>query len=366
MGPSQRYALVQSFQYRDAELLLQRHHVRSRIACYVNPNARCPVCDDPVFFYANAAGSRVYFDDLGPPWPKHGCTDRGIPTTASPQIARRSGGLTQELLKAANIIGMFDHATGHEATSALSPIIILDVITGAQSTVISGEHIGILPRRGFTARVRGHGFSLKSGDIVGEQNGIISYVDPITLKPMQFRDGGEPEPFQSLQVTAESALITRPAASQAVLIRGRLSRTGKPSKPEPSGDLTADEIRHFGGDEQSLGKLLSIYVPLIRQYAREQTRKPKDVCQRLNREGHKTMAGEAWTNRLVFFLLKLLFERETPAAAKQKPPPERGLEGTKRPISKPASSPSQTSTTDTLIAKLGHLGRVTIGKPRNA
>lgn len=27
------------------------------------------------FFYQNEFGSRVYFDDLGPPWPKHPCTD---------------------------------------------------------------------------------------------------------------------------------------------------------------------------------------------------------------------------------------------------------------------------------------------------
>jgi len=28
-----------------------------------------------VFFYQNSAGSRVFFDDIGPPWPKHPCTD---------------------------------------------------------------------------------------------------------------------------------------------------------------------------------------------------------------------------------------------------------------------------------------------------
>lgn len=31
-----------------------------------------------MFFYSNEFGSRVYFDDLGPPWPKHPCTDTGI------------------------------------------------------------------------------------------------------------------------------------------------------------------------------------------------------------------------------------------------------------------------------------------------
>jgi hypothetical protein len=39
------------------------------------PNAKCPVCWCRVFFYQNEYGSRVFFDALGPPWPKHPCTD---------------------------------------------------------------------------------------------------------------------------------------------------------------------------------------------------------------------------------------------------------------------------------------------------
>ena len=42
---------------------------------YVNPNARCPVCGEDVYFYQSPDGGRVFFDDLGPPWPKHPCTD---------------------------------------------------------------------------------------------------------------------------------------------------------------------------------------------------------------------------------------------------------------------------------------------------
>lgn len=41
---------------------------------YTIPNARCPVCGDSVFFYQSQNGGRVYFDSLGPPWPKHPCT----------------------------------------------------------------------------------------------------------------------------------------------------------------------------------------------------------------------------------------------------------------------------------------------------
>lgn len=39
---------------------------------YVNPNATCPRCGKSVYFYQSPFGGRVYFNDLGPPWDKHG------------------------------------------------------------------------------------------------------------------------------------------------------------------------------------------------------------------------------------------------------------------------------------------------------
>lgn len=42
---------------------------------HVNPNARCPKCQQKVFFYRSPEGGAVYFDRLGPPWPKHPCMD---------------------------------------------------------------------------------------------------------------------------------------------------------------------------------------------------------------------------------------------------------------------------------------------------
>lgn len=44
---------------------------------FINPNAYCPVCNAIVFFYQSPFGGRVFFDNLGPPWPKHPCTDSG-------------------------------------------------------------------------------------------------------------------------------------------------------------------------------------------------------------------------------------------------------------------------------------------------
>ena len=76
-GASWRDVAERSFQRVSAQRFLERENAdRSLASCYVAPNARCPVCQAPVFFYQNSFGSRVFFDELGPPWPKHPCTDQ--------------------------------------------------------------------------------------------------------------------------------------------------------------------------------------------------------------------------------------------------------------------------------------------------
>lgn len=45
------------------------------LSTYLTPNALCPICGKSVYFYQSPYGGRVFFDDLGWPWPKHPCTD---------------------------------------------------------------------------------------------------------------------------------------------------------------------------------------------------------------------------------------------------------------------------------------------------
>lgn len=70
----------------------QNWHLR---ISYTNPNAYCPVCNQRVFFYRSPFGGSVFFDELGPPWPKHPCTDHslaGVPRRAAkPATAPRLG-----------------------------------------------------------------------------------------------------------------------------------------------------------------------------------------------------------------------------------------------------------------------------------
>lgn len=61
-------------------------HFRSASG-YVNPNAICPVCHEQVFFVQCGNGGRVFFDELGPPWPKHPCTDNGEVPRKANQLA---------------------------------------------------------------------------------------------------------------------------------------------------------------------------------------------------------------------------------------------------------------------------------------
>ncbi len=67
-GYSSVQAAERFFDKYSAERLLAAEGVnRSLTACFVQPNASCPVCDERVFYYANRFGSRVFFDELG--WP---------------------------------------------------------------------------------------------------------------------------------------------------------------------------------------------------------------------------------------------------------------------------------------------------------
>jgi hypothetical protein len=89
--------------------------IRSWTACFVNPNAWCPECGAKVFFYQNQYGSRVYFDELGWPWPRHPCTDSSTRTNSTrenaPQpISQRARGAIIEILEAASVTGFDPNA----------------------------------------------------------------------------------------------------------------------------------------------------------------------------------------------------------------------------------------------------------------
>ncbi len=64
-----------------ADELIQRnvHEVCRGVYTFLT---RCPLCANPVYFYSNDYGSRVFFDELGWPWQKHECMAQ--PDTKNP------------------------------------------------------------------------------------------------------------------------------------------------------------------------------------------------------------------------------------------------------------------------------------------
>lgn len=57
---------------REEYLLISRDGQNYVNGCKIVPQI-CPSCRKAVFFYSNEHGSKVYFDSLGEPWPKHRC-----------------------------------------------------------------------------------------------------------------------------------------------------------------------------------------------------------------------------------------------------------------------------------------------------
>jgi hypothetical protein len=77
------YSGVAHFDYK-RERLSQLGVTKHEVSRYLNPNARCPRCELPVFYFQNEHGSRVFFDTLAPDWIKHPCTDNQQPVERSP------------------------------------------------------------------------------------------------------------------------------------------------------------------------------------------------------------------------------------------------------------------------------------------
>ena len=91
-----------------------------KLAAWINPNATCPVCGKLVYFYQNRAGSRVFFDELGKPWPKHPCTNNAktapyqvtspsplIRTPAETQVYKvvaKKAGIVQPIVPASTVL----------------------------------------------------------------------------------------------------------------------------------------------------------------------------------------------------------------------------------------------------------------------
>jgi hypothetical protein len=110
------------------------------ITSFVNPNARCPVCGDKVFFYRSPFNGRVFFDELGPPWPKHPCTDNStehFPLALSTTRSSKTSGLDLVLAHPQTVLAAVDRTLA--VSSPLSHFAPLATVEVAVAGVRGGK-----------------------------------------------------------------------------------------------------------------------------------------------------------------------------------------------------------------------------------
>lgn len=359
---SDRAGLLSDMRRRDAKNLLKRESARSIAACYVNPNARCPECNASVYFYANEHGSRVFFDHLGPPWPKHPCTDiprNYVPKDRSPQ--RRARGAVQELISAANVVGLFDNKVfGRRAPDEWTVLIVLSVDRIGDENAVSAEYLDSRNGETTTFACRSELPIFDAGDFINMRGDEISFIHKEALTPVFFRIGG------TVTIPAspvEEARAAPPPPGALQLRRPRLIPAGGKRLTEDSrGPMTEAEMIHFNSDKVDLGRLFGKLESIIRAYAREQTRKPWDVARRLNAEGHRTANDASWTPRLVRFLLALMFNN--PGSSRPNGPQTKSRPPSKQPRSGRNLPPVAMDDKSEIAKRLSALGKVTV-RPKN-
>lgn len=119
--------------------------------------------------------------------------------------------------------------------------------------------------------------------------------------------------------------------------------------------ISQQELEHFSFGERTREVILDELEPILRGYAKNGFRLPKDVARLLNRSGMKTACGERWTPQLAWFLQGFLFERRekrraAAVDAASGPPPQPPLS--------PGSSGQAPLSREELARRLSSLGRI--------
>jgi hypothetical protein len=161
----------------------------ARTACFVNPNAHCPVCGADVFYYQNEWGSRVFFDELGPPWPKHPCTESMDPRRLRKKKSKAESPL---LLETDEGFGCADRATIDRLTEIFQrqhrtvpwdAYRVMKVFRAEPLNLIVAEGVSAGRSRPLFIRMETSRTKWKPGDFFFRKKGKISFIAHGHIKP---------------------------------------------------------------------------------------------------------------------------------------------------------------------------------------
>lgn len=278
---------------------LRRNNVGlGKQGCFVNPNARCPVCSKPVFFYSNQYGSRVYFDDLGPPWPKHPCTDNPVRKIVDSQnwgaISKRPKGLTIELIENANIAGLFHRKEyGQRKIGEWTLLLIEEVLRDQKKNILKA----IFLDSGTGEKLQITCFSnepiFKEHDLLAWNGSLFSFILRDKLAEVVFHDGG---PIESRETSLPKEEAIQPTNKTFDLNVFSLQNWN---------DV---DIKHFRSkNNNSIHFFLEKYRPVIKRYIENKLITSEQIALALGKERFRTAVGAQWSPQLVEFLVYFIF-----------------------------------------------------------
>ena len=325
---------------------LRKLNVSNYSSCFVNPNAQCPVCGQAVFFYSNIHGSRVFFNELGPPWEKHGCTDNsGLRPHQSSRKShapvRRSKNQIQDIANAARIVG------SNTATKTFRNRTAKWVLCVVLQAIREGSKISVVVETLSPSTTVESKFAIycdediiNEGDLVSNKGHLYSFVRRDSLANVSAVEG---------QVFGEINL-PKPDADKKII-------------PNSMAEMQSSEKRHFNSEFMSSKAIEDKYAPILKSFSNRRIVGPRNVSHYLNEIGHKTAIGEHWTPRLAFFLIKIL---GAPMEKHRKGSSNNRITKIKRPLKKKRSqrrlskiNHKKMSSIAQIEDKLSKLGKVT-------
>ena len=279
-----------------------------------------------MFYYENKHGSRVFFDDLGPPWPKHPCTDnssRRIPALPKSDKlpTRRPLGLMQELVTNANIVGVLrGKIFGRRVPSDWTLLIINSVERRGEENIAVAEYLDSLKGEIVQFTCFSSDPVFLPGNFISQKGKEFSFLNPEWLVPIQFISGSRiARPKEEVRLSGK--LVPRTPVAKAKIDRSPASIG---PRDRQSIALKKSDRRHYQSTKVSKEVFCAGLLPVVKRLAREGIRKPRDVAKRLNREKVTTACGASWTPNLAHALLAYLFESQT---EKAKPTSPQSLKG---------------------------------------
>lgn len=268
---------------------LETLNVRSYSTCYVVPNAACPVCGQAVYFYANDHGSRVYFDELGPPWPKHGCTDRRLMAPKMPNAPGvpvcRSKADVRDILETARVADMhFGSRKSKRRKQKWILHLAVEVKRSGSRTTVLAESISDGQNSKIEFSLLSRSTVIEAGDFVSKKGDSYSFLRKDTLESIEIMDGHS---FDAEHDETESVIDVSVV----------------PNSPD---EMTQNEFKHFHAPQMHVKKLTAKYTEILSSLSKRNIIGPKLVTHYLNAAGHTTAIGSRWTPRLAYFLICLV------------------------------------------------------------